>query len=86
MWSKYFPSYFNLHMEHFFGHPVVIKGSSVLLFRDNSIFTQKQPELHNIAFGMQDFYKKLLYRKVVLNFLFNCNRNTIDYCSHDNWE
>ena len=35
---------------------------------------------------MQDFYKKLLYKKLVLNFLLNSNRNTIDHCSHNNWE
>ena len=32
------------------------------------------------------FNKKLLYKKFVLSFLANNNRNTIGYCSHDNRE
>ena len=30
------------------------------------------------------FYKKLLYKKLVFNFLANYNRKRIDYCSHSN--
>ena len=30
------------------------------------------------------FIKKPLYKKLALNFLFKYNRNTIDYCSHNN--
>ena len=36
--------------------------------------------------GHAHFYKKLVHKELVLNFLPNYNRNTVGYCSHDNRE